>query len=60
MKNHSPKDVFSLLENNRRKFCNTHGITNKTTVYEAISDLEKDVAHVLLQIQRALRQEYME
>ena len=41
MKNHSPKDVFSLLENNRRKFCNTHGITNKTTVYEAISDLEK-------------------
>lgn len=41
MKNHSPKDVFSLLDNNREKFCNTYGITKSTTVYEAISDLEK-------------------
>lgn len=41
MKNHSPKDVFSVLENNRDKFCHDKGINNRTTVYEAISDLEK-------------------
>lgn len=41
MKNHSPKEVFLLLENNREKFCKNHGIANITTVYEAISDLEK-------------------
>lgn len=41
MKNHSPKDVFSILEKNREKFCYDNGIQSKTTVYEAISDLEK-------------------
>lgn len=42
MKNHSPKEVFSVLEKNREKFCYDKGIKSKTTVYEAISDLEKN------------------
>ncbi|MCC8050014.1 MAG: DNA cytosine methyltransferase [Clostridiales bacterium] len=41
MKNHSPKEVFFVLEKNREKFCHDKGINNKTTVYEAIGDLEK-------------------
>lgn len=41
MKNHSPKEVFSILEKNKEKFCYDNGIKNNTTVYEAISDLEK-------------------
>lgn len=41
MKNNSPKEVFSILEKNRDKFCCVNGIKSKTTVYEAISDLEK-------------------
>lgn len=41
MKKHSPKEVFLLLEKNREKFCCDNGIKNRTTVYEAISDLEK-------------------
>lgn len=41
MKNHSPKEVFSLLESNRSDFCNNCGIERITTVHEAISDLEK-------------------
>lgn len=41
MKRHSPKDVFEILEKNREKFCYHNGIKSKTTVYDAISDLEK-------------------
>lgn len=41
MKNHLPKEVFMTLERNRDKFCCNNGIRNKTTVYEAIGDLEK-------------------
>lgn len=41
MKKHSPKEVFEILEKNREKFCYNNGIESKTTVYEAISDLEK-------------------
>lgn len=41
MKKHSPKEVFEILEKNREKFCYDNGIESKTTVYEAISDLEK-------------------
>lgn len=41
MKKHSPKEVFEILEKNKEKFCYDNGIKNKTTVYEAISDLEK-------------------
>lgn len=41
MKKHSPKDVFSILEKNKEKFCYNNGIKSKTTVYESISDLEK-------------------
>lgn len=41
MKQHSPKEVFEILEKNREKFCYNNGIKSKTTVYEAISDLEK-------------------
>lgn len=41
MKNNSPKEVFSVLKNNAEKFCHDRGINNNTTVYEAISDLEK-------------------
>lgn len=41
MKNYFPKEVFLTLEKNREKFCRDNGIKSKTTVYEAISDLEK-------------------
>lgn len=41
MKKHSPKEVFEILEKNREKFCYDNGIKSKTTVCEAISDLEK-------------------
>ena len=41
MRNHNPKDVFSILERNRERFCEERGISCKTTVYQAISDLEK-------------------
>lgn len=41
MRNKSPKEVFTILEKNREQFCYKNGIKNKTTVYEAISDLEK-------------------
>lgn len=41
MKNHSPKMVFSILEKNTEQFCKNYGIQSKTTVYEAIGDLEK-------------------
>lgn len=41
MKKHSPNQVFLTLEKNRDKFCCDNGIKNKTTVYEAIGDLEK-------------------
>lgn len=41
MKEHSPKAVFETLYNNREIFCSSKGIRCKTSVYEAISDLEK-------------------
>ncbi len=41
MKKHSPKEVFEILEKNKEKFCCDNGIKSKTTVSEAISDLEK-------------------
>ena len=41
MKDHSPRKVFDVLNQNRKSFCESKGITCKTTVYEAISDLEK-------------------
>ncbi len=41
MRNHSPAEVFSTLKNNRESFCTGKGITCYTTVYDALSDLEK-------------------
>lgn len=41
MKEHSPKKVFEVLNKNKESFCESKGITYKTTVYEAISDLER-------------------
>ncbi len=41
MRHHSPKRVFETLNKNKESFCNAKGITCSTTVYEAISDLEK-------------------
>lgn len=41
MKTHSPKKVFESLNKNKESFCKAKGITCSTTVYEAISDLEK-------------------
>lgn len=41
MKTHSPKRVFESLNKNKESFCRAKGITYSTTVYEAISDLEK-------------------
>ena len=41
MRNHSPKKVFETLNRNKESFCREKGITCSTTVYEAISDLEK-------------------
>lgn len=40
MKEHDPKEVFNRLEQNKKNFCDVKGISCKTTVYEAISDLE--------------------
>lgn len=41
MKERSPKKVFEALNKNKESFCKSKGITNKTTVYDAISDLER-------------------
>lgn len=41
MRTHSPKKVFEFLNINKESFCRAKGITCSTTVYEAISDLEK-------------------
>lgn len=41
MKEHSPKKVFEVLNKNKESFCIAKGLTCTTTVYEAISDLEK-------------------
>lgn len=41
MKDRSPKKVFEMLDKNKKIFCESKGIACKTTVYEAISDLEK-------------------
>lgn len=41
MKEHSPADVFLRLERNKDEFCFNRGITCSTTVFDAISDLEK-------------------
>jgi DNA (cytosine-5)-methyltransferase 1 len=41
MKAHDPNRVFSVLDSNKEKFCKGKGINCETTVYEAISDLEK-------------------
>lgn len=41
MRNHSPKKVFETLNSNKESFCREKGIACSTTVYEAISDLEK-------------------
>ena len=42
MKKHDPADVFAKLKENRQDFCIKKGITPKTSVYEAISDLQKN------------------
>ena len=39
MKDQSPQKVFDVLNENKQSFCEAKGITCKTTVYEAISDL---------------------
>lgn len=41
MRNHSPHNVFTVLNNNKQKFCTAKNISSTTTVHEAISDLEK-------------------
>lgn len=41
MRTASPKKVFDILESNRAEFCSIHGISSKTTIYDAIGDLEK-------------------
>lgn len=41
MQHHSPKEVFETINKNKESFCKANGITCSTTVYEAISDLEK-------------------
>ena len=41
MKERSPKKVFEVLNKSKESFCKSKGITCKTTVYEAISDLER-------------------
>jgi len=41
MRTHDPKRVFSVLNQNRKNFCQSKGIAYSTTVYDAISDLEK-------------------
>lgn len=46
MKNHDPKRVFATLEKNRETFCRSKGINCRTSVYEAIGDLEKSYGTV--------------
>lgn len=46
MLHHSPDLVFSNLENNKARFCASKGINCRTTVYEAIEDLEMSHGHV--------------
>lgn len=41
MLNAEPSEVFSHLENNRIEFCRKKGITQLTTIQDAIGDLEK-------------------
>jgi len=41
MKNHSAKKVFDILDKNRESFFSKKDINSITTVYDAISDLEK-------------------
>lgn len=41
MKERLPKDVFIVLEKNRKAFCNSRGISCTTSIRDAISDLEK-------------------
>lgn len=41
MKSHDPKRVFSILNKNKENFCKFKGTSCATTVYDAISDLEK-------------------
>lgn len=41
MRSYSPQMVFDTLNRNKDSFCKAKGITCATTVYEAISDLEK-------------------
>ena len=47
MKQHDPKRVFEILDNNRVSFCKAKGISCTTSVWEAISDLEKAHGTVL-------------
>lgn len=42
MKDHNPSDVFAALERNKQNFCEQKGLNPKTTIYEAISDLQKN------------------
>lgn len=41
MRNHSPDEVFSILNNNKQKFCMSKGIKTTTTIKDAIGDLQK-------------------
>lgn len=41
MRNHLPQEVFTLLNNNKQKFCTAKNISCITTVHDAISDLEQ-------------------
>ncbi len=41
MRNKYPSEVFNALNKNRENFCLSHGISCYTTVYDALSDLEK-------------------
>lgn len=40
MRNHSAQEVFECLDANVSSFCSGKGISSRTTVHEAISDLE--------------------
>lgn len=41
MKNRDPQKVLDTLNQNKESFCKLKGLTCSTTIYEAISDLEK-------------------
>lgn len=41
MRDRSPRNVFTELENNCALFCRANGITRSVNIYDAISDLEK-------------------